>query len=140
MEGYAVRVLFTTMMAVQDRDHVVRATMFGLARLANMPVEDVRSALKVLEEPDKIRVEDQEHEGRRIRRVEDGWLILNGDKYQKEMVKLFRRAKNAEAMRRSREALKNAKGKPLGGEVTHQTILDREGKEAADDYTDKVVE
>lgn len=79
------------MLALKDSDHVVRFNAFGLARRANMPEEEVLEALAILESPDVGRIEAQPHEGRRIRRVADGWLILNGQVYEDMMRRLNRR-------------------------------------------------
>lgn len=82
-EPYQVRVLFLTMLALKDRDHVVRYDAFGLARRANMKESEVMEAMKVLMAPDKKRIEPQDFDGRRVEAREDGWLILNGEKYRK---------------------------------------------------------
>lgn len=95
--------VFITLLAKQDRDHVVRGSAYNIAKWANKTEAEVLEALKVLSEPDKRRLEPQEHEGRRIQKVEDGWLLLNGEKYQRLMMEMFRRTRNAEAMRKRRE-------------------------------------
>lgn len=83
--------VFLTMLAKKDRDHVVRATAFAIGRWANKTEKEVLDALKVLENPDKRRIEEQRYDGRRIKKVDDGWLILNGEHYR-EMVKKANRA------------------------------------------------
>ena len=86
--------VFITMLAVQDRDHIVRHNAYALSRKSRKTETQVLEALKILSEPDEKRCEPQEFEGRRIKAVEEGWLILNGEKYQ-EMMKLeMRRATN----------------------------------------------
>lgn len=105
-EDDSVVKIFLTMIAVKDRDHVVRLSAYNIARMARKTEEEVLAALRVLSEPDKNRLEPQPHDGRRIQRVEDdlggGWLILNGEKYHQLMLAVFRRAKNAEQMRERR--------------------------------------
>ena len=66
-----------------EPDHVVKVFLTMLA-------------LKVLSSPDKKRLEPQPHQGRRIAKVEDGWLVLNGATYRKmaqEVSEKFRKAR-----------------------------------------------
>ena len=90
-EDLHVRVLFTTMLALKDRDHIVRYNAFGLARRSNMTEELVLDALSILSSPDTKRSEPQEHDGRRIEKVEGGWKVLNGEVYRQMMQLEFRR-------------------------------------------------
>lgn len=119
-----VRIVWITMLAVKGRDHIVRLSAYALADVAKKTEAEVLDALKVLSSPDTKRIEPQPWEGRRIERVEDGWLILNGAQYQKRMAGLNRLAKQAQWMRdkRAREnevmrQVRAAKGPPLKGEV-----------------------
>jgi uncharacterized phage protein (TIGR02220 family) len=91
MEDKNTRILFVTMLAIKDRDHVVRYSAFELSRKANLTEQEVMDALEVLKQPDTRRLEPQEFEGRRIERVKDGWLMLNGEKYRKAIQELYRR-------------------------------------------------
>lgn len=110
-EPYYVRVLFLSMLALKDRDHVVRADVYRLKKRANMKEEEVIEGLKRLEAPDRKRP-GQLFEGRRIEKVEDGYLILNGDKYQKLMREANRRAANAKAQAAFRARQAALAGKP----------------------------
>ena len=105
LEDKNTRILFVTMLALKDRDHVVRHGAFELSRKANLTEAEVLESLKVLQSPDTKRLEPQEFEGRRIEKTEGGWLMLNGEKYRKAMQDLYRkeykRIKQAEY--RSRE-------------------------------------
>jgi hypothetical protein len=114
-EDYYVRVLFTTLLAKKDLDDVVRGSAFNIARWANMTEQEVIRGLKILSSPDKKRLEPQPHEGRRIKKVEDGWLVINGAVYRKKMQELNERARKADWARKHRGAIKN--GTPLVGEV-----------------------
>lgn len=87
--------IFLTMLAKKDRDNVVRGSAFNISQWAKKTEQEVLEALKILASPDKRRLEPQPHEGRRIEKVEDGWLILNGATYQNLMVKVNRRAYKA---------------------------------------------
>lgn len=116
--------VFITLLAKQDRDHVVRGSAYNIAKWANKTEAEVLEALKVLSEPDKRRLEPQEHEGRRIQKVEDGWLLLNGEKYQRLMMEMFRRTRNAEAMRKRRENERASTTVPVvAGHPKPKTVL-----------------
>lgn len=90
-ESKDVKILFITMLALKDRDHVVRYNAFELARKANLSESEVLAALEVLKSPDTRRLEPQDFGGRRIERVEDGWLLLNGEKYRRKMQDIYRK-------------------------------------------------
>lgn len=69
------------MLAVKGPSHIVRATVGGLAHQARVPVEACRKAIEKLSNPDPDGL-DQQYEGRRIKAVEHGWLVLNGQAYK----------------------------------------------------------
>lgn len=105
--------VFITMLALKDADQVVRYTAFALAQRAHKTEAEVLDALRVLSEPDTKRLEPQPHEGRRIQKVADGWLLLNGQFYSDMMRNLNRREYKA---RKQREYRRKA-GQPLIGEA-----------------------
>jgi hypothetical protein len=80
-EDHVFRV-FMAMMSLKDADHVVRYDGWKLAKRIHMGDElvKVEDALRVLSNPDKRRP-GQEFDGKRIEKVEGGWLILNGQKF-----------------------------------------------------------
>ena len=87
-----VRVLFVTMIALKDADHICRSDPYKLHNRANLSEEETLQALKILESPDKRRkLIKQEFDGRRIEPVEGGWLILNGLKYRSMIRDIQRR-------------------------------------------------
>lgn len=97
--------VFLTMMALKDADHICRHSAYELGQKSRKDERVVLEALKILSSPDTKRLEPQPFEGRRIKAVEEGWLILNGEKYR-EMVSIeMKRARNrkAQAAWRSRE-------------------------------------
>lgn len=98
--------IFLTMMALKDYDHIVRQTAYGLAKKARKTEQEVLDALKVLSSPDTKRKEHQPFDGRRIKAVPDGWLILNGDKYRQLVQDEMRRARN----RRAQQAYRDRNG------------------------------
>jgi hypothetical protein len=112
---YVVKV-FLTMLALKDSDHIYRGTAFRLSKRSNKPELEVLDALKILSMPDARRKEHQEFDGRRIKAVEDGWLILNGDKYRQKVRSEMTRMRNLRAQQAFRDRKKN--GTPLPGEET----------------------
>lgn len=88
-EDDRTRIVWITMLALKDRDHTVKASLPGLARIANVPAEDCERALQKLQSPDP-HSRTKDFDGRRIKEVEGGWLILNGEKYRNFMSKAER--------------------------------------------------
>ncbi len=116
--------VFMAMLSLKDRDHVVAMDGYKLAKRIHMEVGLVTDALRVLSEPDSRRPE-QEFGGRRIQKVEDGWLILQGEAYKAEMQQEARRQRNrrAQAAYRDRQKMKGG-GKPLAGEAAYVKALE----------------
>lgn len=134
---YVVKV-FLTMMAIKDADHIVRCTAYQIARKARKTETEVLEALKVLSNPDTLRLEKQEHEGRRIKAVEDGWLILNGEKYREKVQIEMRKARNRRAQAAFRQRQKEREmrsGKPLPGEGTAARAMENGDQASADAIT-----
>lgn len=75
------RLVWVTMLLLKDADGVVRNGIPGIAHRAVVDVEECRKAINKLSAPDEDTF-TQEHQGRRIKRVADGWLILNHEKYR----------------------------------------------------------
>ena len=69
------------MLALQDKDHICRATVPALAKICNITNELCEEYLTDFQQPDKYS-RSQEHEGRRIEQIEGGYRILNGEYYQ----------------------------------------------------------
>lgn len=115
--------VFITMLALKDADQVVRFNAFGLARRCWPTDPDaekrVLEALAVLSSPDTKRIEPQPYDGRRIQKVQEGWLILNGQTYEDLMRSVNRRAYKA-----SKQAEYRAKSKPLNGEARAVAALE----------------
>lgn len=114
-ESDETRIVFITMLARKDSDHVYRGNAYRLGRLA-FPNDDglkaekkALEALKVLSSPDRGRSEPQPHEGRRIQKAEDGWLILNGEVYREKMREEMKKARNRRSQRNWRDKLAKKK-------------------------------
>lgn len=121
--------VFLTMLAKKDADNVVRGSAFNISQWAKKTELEVLDALKILASPDTRRLEPQLYEGRRIEKVEDGWLLLNGEMYQQLMMKINRRAyKTAhEAARREKEAKPEPPDKPSTPRFQKPTQSELEG-------------
>jgi len=90
------------MLACCRKDGICPVTTGGLSRLANITIEQAEDALRVLSSPDKDTL-TQEHEGRRIERVDSGWKLLNWDKYREQARKQILREQNRAAQARYRD-------------------------------------
>lgn len=110
---YVVKV-FLTMLAKKDADEVVRGTAFNIASWSKKTEQEVIEALKILSSPDTKRLEPQPFDGRRIEKVEGGWKLLNGAKYQMEMQRINQRRRKTELQRFYR-----AQNHPLPGEAAY---------------------
>ena len=115
-EDCVIKVFFT-LMALKDYDYVVRMDTHQIADAAKKTEAETVRALEVLSSPDTKRDIKQEHEGRRIKKTEDGWLILNGEFYQKQMTNANRRAYQAKWQRDYRKRQKDIQQHPTAGEI-----------------------
>jgi len=98
------------MLATADRNGVCAMTVGGLAALARISRDEAVDAFNVLSasDPDTL---TQEHEGRRIERVDGGWKLLNWEIYREKAKKAIIQEYNREAQARHREK-ENQKEKP----------------------------
>lgn len=119
--------VFLTMLALKDADQVVRYNAFAIAQRAHKTEAEVLAALKVLSEPDRNRIEPQPHEGKRVERVDGGWLLLNGQYYEDMMRTLNRRVYKTKKQREYR-----AKSRPLPGEIGAVAAMERGDEAGAD--------
>lgn len=75
------RILWVTMLAMKDQNGFVWAALPGLARAANITLEECVDALKILEAPDPYS-RTKSHDGIRVQSVEGGWFVINHEKYR----------------------------------------------------------
>lgn len=80
-EDTSTRIVWITLLALADKEGDVRSSPSGLARLANVTLEDCQAALSKFLSPDP-ESGTQEHEGRRIEERPAGWHIINYAKYR----------------------------------------------------------
>ena len=136
--GDVVKV-FMTILATKDSDHVCRLDAYRIGKKCNFfnydrSVDEVKvlEILKLLASPDTRRKTKQEYDGRRIRAVEDGWFVLNGEKYREMVRKEQIKAKNrrSQASFRARAKLLVATNAP-GPERTPEELEALAVREAA---------
>lgn len=121
--------VFVTMLATKCSDHICELDTYRIAKKCNLDELVVIDCIKVLSSPDARRKGVQEFEGRRIRAVDGGWLILNGEKYRKMVSDERRKARLRRAQNTFRE---KQKSKPLVGEVAAIKAEQNEGSAAMD--------
>ena len=83
-ENNPTRIVWITMLAMADRDGEVAASIPGLARYANVSLEECEAALASFLAPDKYS-RTTDFEGRRIEVIAGGWRLLNHAKYREAM-------------------------------------------------------
>lgn len=136
-EDDKTRIVWITLLALKDYNHFVSASIPGLARQANVSQDDCLKALRKLESPDKFS-RSKEHEGRRIKAVEGGWTILNGEKYRQRMSQEDRKAYQRKYQRDRRAKLKS--GTPMAGESLYLAANERGDDKTAERVLDEVNE
>ena len=116
--GDVVKV-FMTLLARKDADHVCRMTAYAISKVCNIDEIEVLEILKVLASPDKRRKEQQQYGGRRIKAVESGWLILNGEKYRQMVSDEMRRAR----LRRAQANFRAKRKAAMNRAITEEELL-----------------
>ena len=89
-EPHSTRSVWTTMLALSDREGVVNGSLPGLARLANATLAETEAALATFLSPDPYS-RTPDNEGRRIELVPGGWRLLNHALYRAKMNEADRR-------------------------------------------------
>lgn len=107
-EADHVRLVWITMLAIKDRWHGVQASIPGLAKAAGVTFENCEKAIDVLSSPDP-HSRTTENEGRRIKKIDGGWLIINGEKFRNKMSLDERREYQRIKQREYREKAKEIK-------------------------------
>jgi hypothetical protein len=101
-EDDKTRIVWITMLARMGPDYVVRASVGGLAHLARVSREDCEKALEKLASPDPDS-RSPEEEGRRIKKVEGGFFMINGEKFRQRRGDEEKKAYMREYMRQYRK-------------------------------------
>ena len=101
-EPAGTRLVWITLMAKCDRLGRFTGSIPGLARLANVSLEEAQRAIETFLAPDPFS-RTPDHEGRRIAEIDGGWRLLNHEKYRDMRDEEVRREQNREAKQRQRE-------------------------------------
>ncbi len=73
---------WVTLLAMMDATGLVRSTAPGIAKRAHLTLKQTTAALETFESPDK-HSRSLNDEGRRIKRVDGGYQVINSEKYRK---------------------------------------------------------
>jgi hypothetical protein len=119
-ENDKTRIVWITMLALADRDGVVRSSLGGLAHQARVGKEDCEAALKKLMAPDDDS-RSKEFGGRRIEPTDGGWLLLNHAKYRSKMGMEERR----EYLRMKKQEYRAKEKAARAGMIVRQVIRER---------------
>lgn len=116
LQDMETRLVWITLLALCDRDGIVRASPNGLAHQARVSTEACHKALELLQAPDADS-RSHEHEGRRIERVDGGFLLLNYTRILQEGAREERREYN-----RGKQAEGRAKRRANGGTIRPEHV------------------
>lgn len=83
-EDDKTRIVWITMLAMSNKDGLVEGSIPGLADMARVSIDDCKFALDKLSSPDEYS-RTKAFDGRRIKQVQAGWLILNHAIYRSKM-------------------------------------------------------
>lgn len=80
-EDDKTRIVWITMLALKDGRGFVPAALPGLANAARVTIDECARAIAKLEAADKYS-RTPDNDGRRVQRIDGGWIVLNHDKYR----------------------------------------------------------
>ncbi|MDA1056058.1 MAG: hypothetical protein O3C40_37230 [Planctomycetota bacterium] len=80
-EAKETKLVWVTMLAMCDRIGEVHASIPGLAVRAGVSIAECEAALACLMSPDPYS-RTKDHEGRRVKEIDQGWELLNHAKYR----------------------------------------------------------
>ncbi len=142
-EDDKTRIVFITMLAAVGPDGIVRASVGGLAHQARVSKEDCEKAIEVLQNPDPDS-RSTCFEGRRIEKIEGGFLLLNYSTYRDARNHDERKIYMAEYMRGYRkQSVNNRKQSvntvnsvlaPLAKEEAEEKQIREEGSDSSSPY------
>ncbi len=102
MESDATRIVWITFLAAMDEEGFVQfASTKNVAHRACVSIEDAQQAVARLEAPDHDSG-DPDNDGRRVEKVDGGWVVLNSEKYRSVATREHQKALNRERVRRHR--------------------------------------
>lgn len=101
-EPAGTRLVWITLLAKCDLFGRFSGSLPGLARLANVTLEETAKAIETFLAPDPYS-RTPDYEGRRIEAIDGGWRLLNHEKYREMRDEEKRRIQNQQAQQRSRD-------------------------------------
>lgn len=115
------RLVFITMLVMADREGIVRASPSGLARFANVPLNECLRAIQILESPDP-ESRTSAHDGRRIEKIEGGWRVLNYEKYREIRTQEQMATAERVARHRAKTVTRNGGNADVTGVTTNASV------------------
>jgi len=102
LESDATRLVWLTLLAAMDEDGFAQfASVANLAHRARVTLDACTEAVRCLEAPD-ANSGDPDHGGRRLERVDGGWVVLNAGKYRLMVTRVVAREQTRERVRKFR--------------------------------------
>lgn len=116
-EPKETKLVWITLMAMCDRDGEIHASIPGLAVRAGVSVPECEAALACMLSPDPYSRTKAE-EGRRIKEIDGGWVLLNHPKYRALLSSEERREYNRQkqAQHRAKAAGKDVNDRSMTGQ------------------------
>jgi hypothetical protein len=106
LEADTTRLVWITLLAAMDEDGFAPfSSVENLSHRANIPLNATVTAVTILESPDKFNPND-EFEGRRIERMENGWLVLKAPLYRSLLTREIQREQTRLRVAKHREKKK----------------------------------
>lgn len=134
-EPHTTRIVWITMLAMADINGRVLASIPGLAHTAGVTIEECEAALKTFLNPDPYS-RTKTDEGRRIKEVEGGWVLVNYASHRSKFRSVDRRDyfRQYQAQRRAKQKLltphkpvaqpaKNSDSQPLSTSVNPKSPI-----------------
>ena len=116
-EDTKTRILWITMLAMCDATGYIRSSKGSLPVMARLSRDEVDAGLAILEAPDEDS-RSEAHEGRRLEKVEGGWIVLNYEAHRNRLSNDSEAVSNRERQRRHREKIKEKEEDSNGSSVT----------------------
>ena len=119
-EDNATRIVWITMLALAEADGTIEGSVKGMAHEARVTLSECKTALEILKAPDPYS-KTTDNEGRRIREIDGGWLLLNHKLYRekaKSRAKYMRHYREEKKKEHKEEKKENPNLNPNTNNVT----------------------
>lgn len=124
MEDSDTRCVWITLLAKRNKDGEVFSSLVGLSHAACVPIEKTEIAIKKFLAPDTNST-TKENEGRRLKEIVGGWLLLNHQKIKEEAQAANKAQYMSGYMKDKRAHQKIAKTLPTKGEMEYMAAVKR---------------